>query len=230
MGGHIDCFLDISSFYSYLAIKYLQKNRDILKTHDVTINFIPIFLGGVNVGSGNKPPWSLPAKAAYGQFDSARAKKYHGMEDIEVPNFFPPLTILPQRAMCYIKASYSNEKFEEAWLAIFHALWIPPQKNVCLPESLKEALAGTKLFSETEVEEIMKGATQQEWKDKLTNNTKDVLEKGAFGAPWMWVRNAEGKEEPFFGSDRFHFMWEFLGLPWVDIEVLPKGSDRKAKL
>jgi hypothetical protein len=25
---------------------------------------------------------------------------------------------------------------------------------------------------------------------------------------------------------RFHFMWEFLGLPWQDIELLPKGSQK----
>jgi len=45
----------------------------------------------------------------------------------------------------------------------------------------------------------------------------------------MWVRNTEGKEEPFFGSDRFHFMWEYLGLPWQDIEILPPKGE-KAKL
>lgn len=60
---------------------------------------------------------------------------------------------------------------------------------------------------------------------------KKVLELGAFGAPWMWVKNGEGKEEPFFGSDRCHFMWEFLKLPWRDIEVLPKGAEaEKSKL
>ena len=57
-------------------------------------SFIPIFLGGVNHGSGNKPPWSLPAKAKYGKFDTERAKKYHGLEKIEPPDFFPPVTLL----------------------------------------------------------------------------------------------------------------------------------------
>lgn len=58
-----------------------------------------------------------------------------------------------------------------------------------------------------------------------------MLGKGAFGSPWFWVRNGEGKEEPFFGSDRFHFMWEYLGLPWQDIEILPPGAKAgKSKL
>jgi glutathione S-transferase kappa 1 len=31
-------------------------------------------------------------------------------------------------------------------------------------------------------------------------------------------------------TSRFHFMWEFLGLPWQDIELLPKGSKPRANL
>ena len=70
----------------------------------------PIFLGGVNVGSGkafniikssftyhlpgNKPPWTLPAKAAYGKFDGDRARKYHGVKEITTPSFFPILSLL----------------------------------------------------------------------------------------------------------------------------------------
>lgn len=52
-----------------------------------------MFLGGINVGSGNKPPWTLPAKAAYGKFDGKRAQQYFGVP-IEVPSFFPILSLL----------------------------------------------------------------------------------------------------------------------------------------
>jgi len=82
------------------------------------------------------------------------------------------------------------------------AMWIPPHVNISIPESLQEVLRGTNLFSEKEVEQIMQAAGEKEWKDKLMANTKKALDLGAFGAPWSWVRNAEGKEEPFFGSDR----------------------------
>ena len=51
--------------------------------------------------------------------------------------------------------------------------------------------------------EILKAASEMEWKDKLLANTQKALDLGAFGAPWFWVRNGEGKEEPFFGSDRY---------------------------
>ena len=63
----------------------------------------------------------------------------------------------------------------------------------------------------------------------MVANTQKVLDQGAFGAPWMWVRNEEGKEEPFFGSDRFAFIWTFLGVPFRDVEIIP-GKGERAKL
>lgn len=112
------------------------------------------------------------------------------------------MRVKPQRALCFIKSQYPVEVFEKTWLEFFNALWVPPQKNITIPETLKGFLNGLGMFEENEVEEIMQKATEKEWKDKLMGNTKEALEKGAFGAPWMWVRNKEGKEEPFFGSDR----------------------------
>ena len=67
--------------------------------------------GGINVGSGrsrpllwlsedlidqrkgNKPPWTLPAKQAYGKYDGKRAQRYFGVS-LESPDFFPILSIL----------------------------------------------------------------------------------------------------------------------------------------
>ncbi|KUJ12832.1 putative glutathione S-transferase kappa 1 [Mollisia scopiformis] len=228
MGGHIDCYLDCASFYGVIAFNYLLKNRDLLAGHDVSVEFHPVFLGGINVGSGNKPPWTLLAKAKYGQFDGDRAKKYHSMQNISAPSFFPPLTLLPQRALCYIKATFPPSTFERTWSRLFNALWID-HINITIPSDLSSVLASTRIFSEEEVECIMKATGEKEWKDKLLANTEKVLEQGAFGAPWFWVRSGEGREEPFFGSDRFHFMWEFLGIPWRDIAIIPKGTE-KAKL
>jgi len=111
----------------------------------------------------------------------------------------------PQRALCYIKSKFPSETFEKTWLVFFYSLWTPPQVNITVPASLRETLAKTGFFSSAEVEEILRAATEREWKDKLLANTQKVLDQGAFGAPWIWVRNGDGKEEPFFGSDRYVF-------------------------
>ncbi|KAJ7157247.1 putative glutathione S-transferase kappa 1 [Mycena filopes] len=221
MTGHIDCYMDCSSFYSYLALSFLLKHQELLAAHGVSVDYHPVFLGGINVGSGNKPPWSLPAKLVYSALDMKRSMNYRGLPDIEKPSFFPVLTILPQRALCYIKANFPRTTFEQAWLELFRVSWVPPHQDLSKPDIFATAIRGTKLFSEKEAAEICAAAQQQEWKDRLTTNTQAVLDLGAFGAPWTMVRNADGKVEPFFGSDRFHFIWEYLGLPWKDIELLP---------
>lgn len=100
------------------------------------------------------------------------------------------------------------------------------QLDISKPENLSKALS--KAFSGTEVEEILAAAASPEIKHELTATTERVVkELGAFGCPWFWVTNGEGKSEPFFGSDHFHFMWDFLELPHEDLRL---KVDEKAKL
>lgn len=61
---------------------------------------------------------------------------------------------------------------------------------------------GRKLFAAGQVDAIVKGATSQQMKDALREATQQALDRGAFGAPWIWAANGKGDEEPFFGSDR----------------------------
>lgn len=59
------------------------------------------------------------------------------------------------------------------------------------------------LFSADEVKTIVQATQTKEIKDLLRNTTQEALDRGAFGAPWIWVTNSAGKSEPFFGSDRY---------------------------
>lgn len=40
------------------------------------------------------------------------------------------------------------------------------------------------------------------------------------------VHDGKGNVEPFFGSDRFHFMWDYLGLPHGDLELKVQGREK----
>lgn len=52
-------------------------------------------------------------------------------------------------------------------------------------------------------------------KEQLIANTKEAVEKWqAFGAPWIVVTNRQGKQESFFGSDRFQHISNFLDVEW----------------
>ena len=93
-GGHISVYLDCNSPWSYFAYTKLRQIRSALLQHGVTIEMHPIFLGGINVGSGNKPPWTLPAKAKLSAYELPRGMKYFGSETLSSPSFFPIMSLL----------------------------------------------------------------------------------------------------------------------------------------
>ncbi|OQE71596.1 hypothetical protein PENNAL_c0102G02181 [Penicillium nalgiovense] len=158
---------------------------------------------------------------AYSKFDSERACTYFGVQQIQTPDFFPILSIMPQRCMIYIKSHFPREQYEATFLSLWEWMFY---KNVDIskPEKLAE-LFQSNGYSDSEVRKILAAASSPEFKQALTANTQIALDKGAYGAPWFWVRNAEGKEQPFFGSDRFAFMWMYLGLPFQDVAIVEKS-------
>ena len=180
---------------------------------------------------GNKPPWTLPAKAKYSAFDRDRAVKYFKTPYITSPEFFPILSVFvsnspcrarvtldvltdtfkPQRCMIYVKDNFPREKFEQAFLTLWDYNWvrhIDPSK----PEGMTRCLS--EHFTEAQVRDSMGGAQQPKYKQALTDQTKKCVASGAFGAPWFLVTNGEGKTEPFFGSDRYVFAESLRFVSW----------------
>lgn len=173
--------------------------------------------------TGNKPPWSLPAKGDYSKYDSARAKRYFGVPNIQTPSFFPILSLLPQRALGYVKEAYP-EDLVRVLLDIFYAMW-EEGKDVSKPDVLTEVLQ--KRFTDHEAKGILEKANSAPYKQRLNDSTKDALDHGAFGCPWFFVRNARGEEEPFFGSDRYvplHCILVYTLVLWYGLHT--RGSIR----
>jgi 2-hydroxychromene-2-carboxylate isomerase len=141
----------------------------------------------------------LPAKGAYSKYDVARAKRYIGLENVETPAFFPILSLLPQRALGYVKEAHP-QLFTTTFIDIYEAMW-QQGKDVSKPDILVETLC--KRFTKEQVQQILDSANSPAFKQRLNDSTKAALDRGAFGCPWFWVRNARGEEEPFFGSDRY---------------------------
>lgn len=161
-----------------------------------------------HLSTGNKPPWTVKAKARYGSIEGPRATAHAGRPDIRLPKDLMPMahTVLPLRALHYIKANHPCETYHAALEHFFHRFWTPPNLNLSQPDVLSRVLAEFEGFTPQERDRILAGARSQEMKDALTKSTQSALDKGAFGAPWLWVRNDEGEAEPFFGSDRYVFM------------------------
>ncbi|KAK7749314.1 hypothetical protein SLS62_008283 [Diatrype stigma] len=218
----------------------------------IIIGYIPFFLeASMPLLVRNKPPWTLPAKAVYGDYDFERAKRAVGLPDVTVPGDLMVLgrTQVPLRALHAIKTRFPAETYLAAFHYLLYAFWVL-HRDLTSAEGVGKALGeipvgfagkgegkgsqsrSRPLFTAEQVGEILRAVGSQPCKDALKRSTDEALQRGAFGCPWMWVTDREGKGEPFFGSDRWHYIYEFLGLPYQDVALLPssKPGEDKSKL
>lgn len=186
----------------------------------------------------------LPARGKYTSRETLRVASRAGLPHIRFPpNFMARSNSVPAlRALHFVKAKYPTAVFLTTLRFFFHAFWTPPHTEVSNADSVADILrscpaafneAGElgegKLFTETDVAGIMAGAAG-EMKDSVRKETDAVVAQGAFGAPWMCVKNRQGKEDFFFGSDRFVYVYDHLGLPVRGVELLEAGGTGSTKL
>ncbi|KAF2194380.1 thioredoxin-like protein, partial [Zopfia rhizophila CBS 207.26] len=108
-------------------------------------------------------------------------------------------------------------EYEAFFESCFETLWLD-QKGISKPDNLTAAIL--KAFDIQQAEEILRAADMPEAKQTLTDNTTHTFKDlGAFGCPWFWVYDGQGNAEPFFGSDRFHFMWRYLEILHQNLEL-----------
>ncbi|KAI1819134.1 thioredoxin-like protein [Xylaria intraflava] len=251
MNARIDCYTDLNSIYGYFGFVHLWKHLQLLRSHGVDVEFHPVYLPDLQQRSGNRVIWAVKARQNWlEQYELPRSKQDFGVADANPPggdlnNLFDiGQTQLSLRALLAIKALYPASTYNSAWHWLYRCFWTPPQKPIKHEAPLREALKDmpcgfngaiqenntSPQFSEGEVDKIIALAKQPSTKDKLRSNTNEALRQGGFGAPWMMVRNSTGAVEPFFGSDRFAQMYEFLGLPHRPLELLPPTSPCVPKL
>ena len=193
MVKNIDFYFDFGSPTAYLAFTQLQL---IEKRSGANLVFHPILLGGIFKATGNSPPAAIPAKGKYMMRDLQRyAEKYQ--VPYERNPFFPVNTLSLMRGA----VSYQNNgDFERYVNVIFHNMWVEP-KNLNDEDVLKKML----IENNFEYNDFLKRTSDQKTKDQLISNTEKVVQKGAFGAPTIFIG-----EEMFFGQDRMDFIEQYI--------------------
>ena len=121
--------------------------------------------------------------------------------------------------MIVVKERHSQEVFERVFLDEWKYSWVT-HLDISKIENLTKLLS--EHFDDAEVKEILRLMATKEYKDRLTANTKTALDQGAFGAPWFWLTNDIGESEPLFGSDRWAYMFRFVGVEFDDLKIVDK--------
>lgn len=178
-----------------------------------------MLIGAINVGSGNRPPWALPAKAAHLTLELGRAARAAGLPPLQPPSdlFARARTQIAMRALLRVKELFPPSPDDDRYLAalahFFRAFWAL-DRDLTTSEGVAQALrevrsevavggdGGAPVFSPEQVADVVRAAGSEECKVALKRNTEEALRRGAFGCPWFWVADGKGREEPFFGSDR----------------------------
>ena len=192
----LEIFWDVGSPYTYLAIKHLEQRWEEVGER---VRLRPFLIGGVFKGTGNSMPAAVPAKAAYMMRDLRR-----WAERLEVPmrlpgegTPFPINTLNPMRAAV---AAGMEGKAMPFCLALFHAYW-GEGRDVSELGVLTEIIGEAGLVPEA----LLEKAGSQEVKDTLRATTGEAVERGAFGAPAIFVG-----ESHYWGNDRLDMAIEEL--------------------
>ncbi len=187
MGGMptpIEFFYDVGSPYSHMAAHRLFRAE---RKDGLEVQWRPMLLGAVFKATGNDMPARVPARARYMLKDLLR---WSQREDIPFTfsRFFPISSLLPMRLIVGLP-----EKTQPvAARKLFHAYWVE-DRNISDPEVLEELFDAKTL-----------GRTQEPWVKKvLREQTEEAVERGAFGAPTMFVG-----DQMYFGNDRVDFVLE----------------------
>jgi len=204
----IECFYDVVSPYSYLAFTTLVRYKN---QRNLSVKFKPFYLGGVMAASGNAPPGFLPARGKYMLKDLQRNQNYFEIGKFSIPKSFPPNTLLPQRLLS-IFASQGNDELQILVAFKFWEYCFKLGKDISKLEIVKEVLLECG-FSVQKVDELVVELNSDHIKKYLQDSTSEAVKRGAFGAPTMFIKS-NGKEEMFFGSDRFHLLFPLIGVEW----------------
>ncbi|KAL4878433.1 thioredoxin-like protein [Aspergillus karnatakaensis] len=203
----ITLYYDIVSPFAYIAF-HILKNSPTFSQCEVT--YIPIFLGGLMNACGNTPPIKIKNKDKWINIERLRWARYFSVPMSETtPEGFPPLTLAIQRALTAI-SQRSPDKLLPATEAVWREFWVKGNGKATTPEAFIPILAN--VLGETETKAVLDAANGPEVKGRLSANTQQAFDAGAFGLPWFECTNSKGEKEGFWGIDHLGQVVDFLGL------------------
>ena len=189
--AEVECFFDCSSPWTYFAVHSLLELR---KEIGVTISFRPHLVGGVfnavNPSVHNSREKPVVPKQAYGKKDQQDWARFLGIPMHYRPTVFPVNSVKIMRGCCWLEGT---EQLEPLMMAAFNAYWgddLDMSKDDVLTEICKRAGVDPAAF--------FAGIAEQPNKDRLRTNTDELIARGGFGSPTIFV----GGDDMYFGNDR----------------------------
>ncbi|HYA34883.1 MAG TPA: 2-hydroxychromene-2-carboxylate isomerase [Candidatus Binataceae bacterium] len=196
MAKKLEFYFDCSSPWTYLAF---TKIEDVAARHRADLIWKPILVGGVfnavnpSVYESRTNP--VKPKARYYQKDLQDWANYYGIK-IGSPTVFPVNSVKAMRGAFValehgLISRYSRRVFERYW---------GDDADISKDDVMRAIVREVGLDEKEFFEKI----NSQSYKGKLRVNTEELIERGGFGSPTIFVDGVM-----FFGNDRLELVeWE----------------------
>ena len=187
----IEFFFDISSPWTYLGFHNIQALAAEL---GAAIRWRPILVGGIfnsinpSVYASRDNP--VPAKQSYQLKDMQDWARHAGVGIRFPPSVFPVNSVKAMRACIWLEPQGRLVPFATA---AFEAYWRDDQDI-----SSDAVLARICERAGVDATALLAGIAGQAIKDALKANTDELMRRGGFGSPTMFVDG----DDMYFGNDR----------------------------
>lgn len=195
----LECFFDCSSPWTYLAFEGLQP---LAAEFGVAIDWRPILVGGIFntinptvYASREKPVREKQRYMAKDLRDWAR----HSNLDIRFPpSVFPVNSVKAMRACIALAprgelVPFARETFRIYWTDNRDISQDDVLRDICTRANVDEAF-------------VFEAIARPEIKDALKRNTDEVMARGGFGSPTIYVNTSD----MYFGNDRLPLVRDAL--------------------
>jgi 2-hydroxychromene-2-carboxylate isomerase len=193
----IEFFFDCSSPWTYLAFHNIQP---LAKEFGEEITWRPILVGGIfnsinpSVYASREHP--VPAKVAYQKKDMADWARSTGLTIKMRPTVFPVNSVKAMRGCIFL-----GKEMLPFVRVVFEIYW-GENKDISQDAVLTEVCQRVGV----DPAKFFAGIGDQAIKDKLKANTDEVMARGGFGSPTIFI----DRTDMYFGNDRLPLVREAL--------------------
>jgi 2-hydroxychromene-2-carboxylate isomerase len=196
--ARLEFFFDCSSPWTYLAFERVQP---LAAETGAELVWRPILVGGVfNAVNGSvyeQRANPVPAKARYYAKDLGDWARHVGVR-IGWPTPFPVNSVKAMRG-CFVAEEHGC--LPAYARAVFEAYW-SKERDISQDAELEAVVARVGLPRD----EYFAKIASPPYKEKLRRNTDELIERGGFGSPTLFVDGGD----MYFGNDRLELVREAL--------------------
>ncbi len=184
-------FFDVSSPWTYIAF---QNVRPLAQEYGVNIEWRPILVGGIfntinpSVYESRENP--VPAKLAYQDKDIADWARVSGLKVVWKPDVFPVNSVKSLRGCLVAERTGRLADMAKVFFELYWGENLDISQDDVLAQGCDRIGFDRKTFFD--------GIAEPEIKQQLKDNTEEVIRRGGFGSPTMFVNETD----MYFGNDR----------------------------